>query len=478
MPTKTSFNLGIVKNKLLISSIPVRTLSEVKINAKKILEIFLRPTTKVTSGELVSRFVNLNRENLKFLDTEINEYYNNDSDKGVIIRTGRYAGSIPLKSPVTSLYTIDLRIEATYSPDLKEEDIFNLLTEMDRTQMVEFNPHLTLISSFHRPPNYIECQNFMMLYLKAKKYKWTKFINQVTMESHPRGLTDWVNNSMAISPKDKLLFKNKINTQTILHEEWKQINYVALHCLNELFSPKTPISIKSKLRSILTPLKKELNKDTIQPIKELRINSHDPQVIKQLKQLGNSILKHQIETNCAWRFDVAEFFESYSYFIFHKISGEFGWFIKSKPHFPISGVKKSWNLSYLEPDILLYSNLSQIIIDAKYKSHMLSGQTINDSKRKETYRNDLHQVLGYSTFNQMKCKPIILIYPGILMKSENEKSEEIFETLRYIKQEITTPFSDVIVDVFLLSLPVNYSKLPTIFSEMRSFFKKYLNNFK
>ena len=142
-----------------------------------------------------------------------------------------------------------------------------------------------------------------------------------------------------------------------------------------------------------------------------KIHFSDPVIIKKLKTQGNKILKRNFEEITSWRIDFSLLFEKYVQFIFNQVSLEIGaiqlnnYKIRRSSHF-----SPLWSLNYLEPDIILMKNNLDIVIDAKYKSHLFNLKSTTE-ELKEEHRKDLHQLLAYTAFTKNKNKVGILCYP-------------------------------------------------------------------
>ena len=89
-------------------------------------------------------------------------------------------------------------------------------------------------------------------------------------------------------------------------------------------------------------------------------------------------------------------------------------------------------------------NNLDIVIDAKYKSHLFNLKSIT-KELKEEHRKDIHQLLAYTAFTKNKNKVGILCYPY---------SEEYISELDYVFQ-----FSNTKSKILLLGIPLNKSKL-------------------
>lgn len=89
-------------------------------------------------------------------------------------------------------------------------------------------------------------------------------------------------------------------------------------------------------------------------------------------------------------------------------------------------------------------NNLDIVIDAKYKSHIFNSESASQ-ELKEEHRRDMHQLLAYTTFTKNKNKIGILCYPY---------SKEYIFKLDYVFQ-----FSNTKSKILLLGIPLKKSKL-------------------
>jgi 5-methylcytosine-specific restriction endonuclease McrBC regulatory subunit McrC len=127
-------------------------------------------------------------------------------------------------------------------------------------------------------------------------------------------------------------------------------------------------------------------------------------------------LQNNVSSKLAWRIDYSEFFERYVQYVLKLVAGLKGAKLESNTKYRISGEKTAWTLSYLEPDAVMYKGDVQYIFDAKYKSHMYNVNRMSEDL-KDTFREDFHQVLAYSSFGGIKQKHVMLIYPSNIFVS-------------------------------------------------------------
>lgn len=441
---------------------PLNTLSRTFIPAERICRLFDIDKRDIDSSLL--RFQEINRESLKFL--EINSVLSTDSaKKGVYLETSQYAGAVPIKSPRNGKFTVDLVVKGRYSSEVDDDDLTGLLTTMGQTMLPEFHERFRLCGESVKPPIFFECQNFVDSYIKATKEHWTKFANETRIESTPRSSTNWAKYALNChNPNKVLVFENRINLQTTDHKEWRQLIYVLDFCIQELSSRRTPQRTRRSYAEKLCRLRKTYNKYQIEKTSFIPTHASDPIAIKTLKSIANTILKDTSTEKRSWRIDIAVLFERYVQFVFDSATKRNGWKVRSNPHYSVQGWKPSWSLNYLEPDLILQSLDNQIVIDAKYKSNMLSIADNNGEKRKDAFREDLHQVLAYSAFNNLGKKHVILTYPyNVNFETPNDENNRY---TRIIEQRITSPFSSTSVEVLLLSLPFTNNHLDKVIKEI------------
>lgn len=442
---------------------PLNTLSRTFVSADVICSVFDVGISEIDSYLL--RFKELNRDNLKFLGIKI-DISADSSNKGIYLETSKYAGAVPIKSPKNSKYTVDLMVKGSYSANIDADDITRLLAVMGQTMLPEFHHDLKLVGESVKPPIFFECQNYIDLYLKAMKAHWTKFTNEIRVEKAPRSSTNWAKYALnSYDPNQVLLFSNKINSQSTDHKEWRQLVYVLDFCIQVLSSITTPRKTRRLYADKVSRLRKTYNTSQIEKATFIPTHASDPIAIKTLKSVANIILRDASSERRSWRIDIEVLFERYVQFVFEKATKHYGWKVKSNPHYSIQGWKPNWTIKYLEPDLVLQSTESQIVIDAKYKSNMLGVNDINVEKRKDAFRQDLHQVLAYSSFNKLEKKYVILTYPFTTIQiDDNNLDNKRYTSI--IEQRITSPFSSSYVEVLLLGLPFTNDNLKEIINEV------------
>ena len=357
---------------------------------------------------VMQRFVDLNNRNLSYLGICAN-IETIDGKPAIKLSTSNYIGAIPILSPMNGKAVGDLVVSGRFGENAGE-----LITMLDNSIKPEYSDEFRLVQdSQMTPPIFIECCKYIETYIEAEHFKWQKFSNVTKKERRSEGTTLWSEYAQRITqnPLEFSSFKNKRNILSTDHPEWAQLNYVLQIAISELESPRVPIRTRATYSSRLAQLRIKLKGKTILPTNAIKVRMSDPLIIKRLKELAIIILNNKTNEKLAWRMDYAEFFERYVQFLMAEIAKKKGVREINNPHYGIS-VKNSpqWLLHYLEPDMVLQKYDEQLVVDAKYKSHMFNWNDESD-ELKETFRHDFHQILAYCSLNSMPTKQGMLVYP-------------------------------------------------------------------
>ena len=389
---------------------PLKVLSEHVISYKELVEKY--KGDKQYANELASQFLLRNEKALRFLGIE----EGTSSESGIRLITSRYVGCVPLVSPKTGLPGGFIQVTGNFG-----EDISELLSVIDGTFEPEYDDTLRFYQdTFIKPPLYFECMKYIDQYIEAKNYKWRRFTNIEKIEPRPTSSTRWDKYALrSYDPAKTFKYPNKCNVLTREHPEWLELNYVLDFCINEVMSMRTPVRSRTAYISKINSLSYSYDKRSIRAVKEVRIHKYDPHIIQSLKISANKVLHNVSSINCAWRMDFALFFERYVQFIIQKVAFAKGAHYSTNPKYPVDGRRPAWALKYIEPDMIIDKGDVQYIIDAKYKAHMMD-LSIDSEYLKEKFREDLHQVLAYSSFGGNVHKNVMLVYPSSTEVIERE----------------------------------------------------------
>lgn len=405
--------------------------------------------------QAIQKFITLNQKTFNFL--QLNAYLQEQKgETGISLVSDKYIGSAPLRSPANGKHFADIELR----PRFKEQvaDIVHLLQETIEpeyadAELLDNNPMMA--------PLYLDCLHYLNAFDKAINYTWNRFDATRINEDIPSSSTNWKRYAEHLyDPHNIFVFNNIKSIQSKNHLEWHKLTYIAQYALDLFLTPHTPASLKCKANTLIYRIKyytsSHVMVTTHQPF---MINHFDPTPIQALKTLANKLLAHHSKNNLAWRLDASILFERYVQYIMKNVAQQIGAYATCNTKIQLSGKNKpAWSLNYLEPDILLKKDDQIYFLDAKYKSHMLN-EASRTNILKDTFRDDLHQILAYSSFHNSSHKISILLYPC-------NKYREIILTIAH---EIL-PTQNRIA---LVGLPLDTQQLDSITSQLVAFFSNY-----
>lgn len=402
-------------------------------------KILLRSLSEFWGGnddgqKYLALFLMYNKRSFSFLSIDARMAENGDS--ALILQASEKVGGAPLYSPKNGKVCASIIVSGNM-----KEDVAEILPLMEGNIEINFSNKLILpFDSKVKPPLYFECAKYVDQYIKAQRLHWKKFISEERIENKPSSSTQWAKYAFkSYDPKEIFKYPNKKNLLSTNHTEWRELNYVLKMCLDELCAPQTPRVSKRAYKTKVEDLRRKTDfKEIVKPT-ELKIHTADPMEIKKLKEVGNRIINSITSEYRAWSLDFSRLFECYVQRVFDRLAEKIGARLYSNNKFAISGTRRSWGLSYLEPDILLMKGDRMIVADAKYKMHLYNANAKNSDMLKESFRHDLHQVLAYSSFEKENTKTVILAYPS--------------SHFQCLKQMVSVPFTSSCTYIFLVGIP-------------------------
>ncbi len=206
----------------------------------------------------------------------------------------------------------------------------------------------------------------------------------------------------------------------------------------------TPHNYRNRVAELLPQLCLQLRGVSREKPDLFHSGATDLPIVKCIKEIANRIILQKHSQSYAWRIDVALFFERYVQWIFGQSVKRIGGEMVCNPKYAGHGANFDWLLHYLEPDIVLKFAETQIIVDAKYKSYLYHKHSKSDTLR-ESFRNDLHQLLGYTAFSTEKNKPCVSVAP--------------FSRFEVSKIQFRSPFSDATIEIYCIGIPLSASSL-------------------
>ncbi|RPJ78504.1 MAG: hypothetical protein EHM20_03760, partial [Alphaproteobacteria bacterium] len=382
--------------KNIFLEVPCLTDKSPSISGLFLVKKWFKKADKRYLSEYLQKFIDYNKDSFDFLQVTP-KIEGSGKEVSLSFKSDRFIGAIPLRSPDTGKQIGDFVVKPRYTSATDQfSEYVEIINILESEILPEFKHSIPLLSQNNmRPPLYLEAIKFVKLFEKTVKTKWNKFQTVKAIYRYPKSQVDWKEYvEKEFDPAKRLLFPCHDNVLSKFHSEFFELKYIYSIAKGEITSFKTPLNIKYQYRDILTYLDNALYEFPEKQTNDLKIHLSDPIFIQRLKEQGNRILKRNFEEITSWRIDFSLLFEKYVQFLFKQVSLEIGaiqlnnYKIRRSSHF-----SPLWSLNYLEPDIMLMKNNLDIVIDAKYKSHLYNIKN-NTEELKEEHRKDIHQLLA------------------------------------------------------------------------------------
>ncbi len=337
-----------------------------------------------------------------------------DSKASLVFSSSRYIGCIPIRSHGKYPLLGDVVVWPQYNKSNSYEDLINIITCLDIPSEIETinSPPLKSGKSFS-PPMYYEAIKFIKILSELSNFSWRKFKSEEINVNAPQGNVNWSKYALTeYNPNRRLIFPIKKNVINEFHEEYGQLKYIYEICKNEILSFRTPISSKIPLQGHFSLLDNKLYfHKSININRSFKVNSYDHPTVKSAKLQANVIIERNFSLSQAWRLDISLVFERWVQYLFSEVGKRIGGVIMRNYKYYIQGNSRAvWDLKYLEPDLIFKAGNIEVVVDAKYKSHLFNRDSQSE-KLKDDYRADLHQLLAYSAFQAANIKHAFLVYP-------------------------------------------------------------------
>jgi len=198
-----------------------------------------------------------------------------------------------------------------------------------------------------------------------------------------------------------------------------------------------PIKIQSKAKVLIANIEKKLealerDKPSVEKLKKIKVPNfyrahYEKAIQKCVEYIRES--KFSIETGnfygLPWAIEMDKLFEYWVEYWASKfakgIGARFFSDIKRNSRIMFYNLGNWKSINQLKPDIIIEKDFKTLIIEVKYKKHLIYLQYGKSSSEiLEEHRHDLHQLLAYMSTSQSKKKIGCLIYPSMGKRISNQ----------------------------------------------------------
>lgn len=371
----------------------------------------------------INKWIQSNSAYLDFLDIS----YGYDQESGLKVQTGSKIGLIPLKNP----YGGKIYGNLTIKPRIGWIDIFNILDEINWLIEPEIIQEQDPIASDGVLPRWYRAAETLEIIERAisLKLRQNKLLEQY--KQIPIGNINWDDYvSRQISRCNYNQFLTTQSSHTLNHPVHQQFLGIIKLIEKDILAFNIPSKIRLKISISITKIENILQYvdpaiPSVEILKKITVpafyrNLYSEAIIKSIKYLEENKFSLMSSNNIGspWSMKMDELFESWCAFHCIKFSKMLGarinTDIKNNAKIKFYNLSEWSGFKELRPDIVIEKDDTTLIIDTKYKKHLLYLNMGNPSKEIiEEHRRDFHQILAYLGASSSRNRIAVLLYPRI-----------------------------------------------------------------
>ncbi|MCD6166798.1 hypothetical protein J7K19_08845 [bacterium] len=385
--------------------------------------------------DCVKKWISTNRKYLDFLGI----LYSWGNDKGLILEASNKIGLAPIKNP----YGGKVYGSITVKPRIGWIKISEILDSIEWRLKPDFLETEEPIMSEGVLPRWLKAIDTLKAIERALQccLRGIKAIHEV--KDNPVGRVNWNNYSTRNVPYGKWnRFSCTIADYSLDIDIHRQFKGIVEQIEKDLSGHYVPINVKRKALPTLQRIKKILEKVNLElPDVDKLKNSNIPpfyrsvyedaktRAVEYVSQSRFSIYSAEF-FGLPWAIEMDRLFESWVEFWSYKFSRQMGANfysdIRGNSKIRFLSLGRWGGLKDLKPDIIIDKGEHTMVIDVKYKKHLLYLKLGNFTRDiLEEHRKDIHQILAYAGSSSNTDKKAVLVYPKLLKESIVEKAEVI-----------------------------------------------------
>lgn len=383
--------------------------------------------------EYVRKWVRANKKYLDFLGIS----YNWDEDgKSLKLTPSNKIGLAPLKNP----YGGQVYGSIVVKPRLKWLKIHEILDLIDWKYQPAFLKDEEPIISDGILPRWFKSIETLEAISQALNL-FLKGINSKQVQSKvPVGSINWDEYATKSVPYGMYdLFLTTITDYSHDLEVHRQFKGVVRMIKGDISNPGVPIKIQGKAKSLIANIENKLidvkyEEPSVQKLKKIKVpNFYRTYYERALKKCIEYISESKFSLEMGnfyglpWAIEMDRLFEHWveywSYKFAKQIGARFFSDIRNNSRIKFYNLGNWKSLNKLKPDIIIEKGDKTLIIDVKYKKHLMYlqyGKT--NLEIWEDHRHDIHQILSYMSSSVNKKRIGCLVYPGLKETIPNQFS--------------------------------------------------------
>ncbi len=383
--------------------------------------------------EYLKKWIYINSKYLEFLGVS---YRWNDEKKELIFTPNNKVGLAPLRNP----YGGKVYGSIVVKPRLGWIKIYDILEAISWRYIPLFLREEEPIISDGVLPRWFKAVDTLEAIYKALSLFMRGINSKQVVSTVPTGTVDWYTYSTKNVPYGKYnQFANQITDYSIDLEIHRQFKGIIEIIAKEISNTKVPVKIKYKARQLIASIGKKLENVTpthpnVEKLKKMKIPNYyrtlyEKAIQKCIEYINQSKFSIDIGNfyGLPWSIEMGILFEywveHWAYIFAKKIGARFYSDIRKNSRIRFYNLGYWKSLSLLKPDIIIEKGDKTLIIEVKYKKHLMYLQYGKYSSGiLEEHRHDLHQLLSYMSSSINEKRTGCLIYPKVKENVPNQFS--------------------------------------------------------
>ena len=374
--------------------------------------------------EYFKKWLHVNEKYFEFLGIS---YKWDDENKNLIFIPGSKTGVAPLKN----LYGGKVYGTIVVKPRLNWGKIYEILDLIGWQYQPKFLENEKPIFSEGILPPWFKAISTLEAIFKALNLHMRGLEKKIVSSKIPVGKVEWHEYATKKVPYGKYdQFNTSITDYSIdleIHRQFKGIVRLISH---DILNPKVPIGIKSRAKQLISNIEKQLenveyNNPDIEKLGKVQISNFYRSVYKEAIQKCIDYLKQSKFSQdvgsfygLPWSIEMDRLFEYWveywAYAFAKRIGARFYSDIKGNSKIRFYNLGNWKSLKVLKPDIIIEKDSKTLIIEVKYKKHLMYFQYGKiSSETQEEHRHDLHQLLSYMSSSVNEKRTACLVFPKI-----------------------------------------------------------------
>ncbi len=381
----------------------------------------------------IKKWFHRNEKYLAFLGIS---YKWDDENKNLILTSSNKIGLVPLRNP----YGGKIYGSIAVKPRLRWVKIYEILKVIDWKYQPIFLKDEEPIISDGILPRWFKAVDTLEAIFRAVCLPMKSMVSKQMTSKTPVGTINWHDYSSKSIPYGKYnQFPTLITDCSIDSEVHRQFKGIIKMIAHDISNSTVPVKVKCKAKQLIANIEKKLENVTTSPpdvkkIKRTKVPSfyrtaYENAIKKCIEYINQSRFSLDVGNfyGLPWSIEMDRLFEywieHWAYIFAKRIGARFYSDLRKNSKIRFCNLNNWKSLSQIKPDIIIEKGSKTLIIEVKYKKHLIYLQHKKYSLEiLEEHRRDLHQLLAYMSSSVSEKRIGCLIYPKIGKDVSNQFS--------------------------------------------------------